>query len=124
MLLLISIMGIMIALILFVGLLIMYVTHISMVIDEKKPYDYVSFKTFLRVFNEYNQKYRLIYSDFGSIVNSGSQTIVYIHADIIRFENKCMILYPLSYVIFKVWKYNKCKTHNRQKGLWKTEEVK
>ena len=79
-------------------------------------------------FNKYRNHPKLKADEWGGSsillleeVGGGYNHTVYLHASIIRFDNKCMILYPCSYLIYCIWKYNFNKKirYNRQKGLWK-----
>lgn len=95
--------------------LIGYLTHISMCKDQDLPYGYGTFKDFIREFNKYNNW--IIKSYEGSFFSEGDDWEKYcIHADIIMFDGKIMILYPISYFKFKVWSKKKWK---QMKGIKK-----
>lgn len=107
----------------FVLSLASYITHIQMNIQENLPYDFVHFRTFLQEFNkyqyspslEYNKNYKSIF-----IRNDGSN-ILYLHASIVKFNNKCMIFYPISWIKYSLWikkKTKKERNSNHVKGLW------
>ena len=108
-----------------------YLTHIHMNKDQNLQYDYVNFKTFINVFNEYMDMYKdnsnvdIKYGYHGSpavfmcIKNNWNRYyIIYLHADIVKFENKCMIFYPWSYIKYHRW-IRKFIAVKRIKGLWK-----
>lgn len=99
-------------------------THITMNQHHGKPYDWCTFKTFMREFNKYKNDPRLEFSKCfkdSIFLYDNYRRIVYLHASIIEFDGKCMILYPLSYIRYCIWKDNftKHNHNNRQKGLWK-----
>lgn len=98
--------------------------HVSMNKDEKLPYDFVTFKTFLKEFEKYKddtdlQKYE---HDGKSIfLMRDREYIVYLHANIVKFNGKCMIFYPIDYIKYCLWmkKFNKKpKVNYRVKGIW------
>ena len=99
--------------------------HISMNVNSGKPYDWCTFNTFMREFNKYKDDSRLESKNYfkdSIFLYDGFRHVVYLHASIIEFDEKCMILYPLSYIRYCIWKYNFTKHNhksNRQKGLWK-----
>lgn len=98
--------------------------HIDMNKETNSPYDWCTFKTFIKEFNKYkdhpdlNSEY---FEDSLFLDNKDGGYAVYLHADIIKFNGKCMILYPHSYLMYRIWKYNFTKKHNsnRVKDLWK-----
>ena len=96
--------------------------HIDMNKDEKLPYDYVNFETFIKEFEKYQDDPRLDFSRPGSIFlrTSYFNDILYLHADIVRIDNKCMIFYPIDYLKYKIWmkKIHKERDIHRVKGLW------
>lgn len=103
-----------------------YITHIQMNIQENLPYDFVHFRTFIQEFNkyqyspsiEYNKNYKSIF-----IRNDGTN-ILYLHASIVKFRDKCMIFYPISWIKYSLWlkkKFKKRKNGNRVKGLWNVD---
>lgn len=96
-------------------------THIEMNKEENLPYDYVTFKTFMREFEKYKDDSRLrIDPSYNSIFldRSIGDYILYLHVGIVKINNKCMILYPLSYLRYKRWIKKFTTTHERVKGLW------
>lgn len=137
------------ALIIFI---INYSVHISMIKNEHINYDYADFKTFINEFNKslegeckiYNSGFRdsifvdRYKYDTTHVINEKEELIpckkvldkhqtAYLHADIIKFVDKGMILYPLSYIRYRLWKkkfirenINKTK---RVKGLF-NEDLK
>ncbi len=90
--------------------LVFYSTHISMNKNREYIYGYANFKTFLKEFNKktWIREARWPYSYFTKEYDSNK-----IHASIIQFDNKGMILYPLSYIRFSIWNYlNRYKKSN------------
>ena len=104
-----------------------WTVHISISKYQGKPYDWCTFKTFMREFDKYKNHPKLkkgCSCDKHSIFlrEKAFEHMVYLHASIIEFNGKCMILYPFSYIRYCIWKYNFTKHNrksNRQKGLWK-----
>ena len=93
--------------------IISYTCHIEMNKRENLPYDYVNFDTFIKVFNEYFNKYK---NNPGTKIEYGFDgwsaffmydkdynRIIYLHASIVKFENRCMIFYPLSWIRYCIW---------------------
>lgn len=105
--------------------IVMWSTHVSMNINEHLPYDFVTFKTFMKEFNKYKDDPKLNKSELfkGSIfLEKDKESIVYLHANIVKFNNKCMIFYPFDYIKYYLWKRkftHKSKPKYRVKGLWK-----
>ena len=101
--------------------------HVSMNLDQKLPYDFVTFKTFLKEFNKYKYHHSLR-KEKNAIFLDKDNKHVYIHADIVKFNYKCMILYPVSFLIFQIYimnftqnkKVKESKVRYRVKGLWKS----
>ena len=78
-------------------------------------YDYTTFKTFLRYYN--NTKYEIEYYNIGNYENPNQ--IMMINKDVIRFDNNYMILYPISYYRYRKWMIRNKNNVRRKKGLWK-----
>lgn len=102
--------------------LVTWTVHISMNKDQNVPYDFVTFDTFLDVYKFYGNHPKLNITDYGSIfLYDDYDQILYLHAEIVKINNKCMIFYPISYLKYKMWLHNITKKKsNRIKGLWKT----
>lgn len=87
----------------------LYLTHISMNTQKKYPFGFATFSQFLVEWNkkkddpnlEIKKNYAAIYG--GDSFRSYSSKKLYIWAGIIRFDGKCMILDPISWVIFSIW---------------------
>lgn len=114
--------GVFVAIVGFIMFMTNWTVHISMNKGQGKPYDWCTFKTFIKEFDKYKNNPKLYTQhlrDETSIFLDGenSESIVYLHADIIRFNEKCMILYPHSWLQYCIWKRR--FTSNRQRGLWK-----
>lgn len=102
--------------------------HISMNKYENKPYDWCTFKTFKKEFDKHKNNPKLKIEKFGDysifIYGSCLNSILYLHANIIRFDDKCMILYPCSWLRYRIWKRSFAKSRllkkepHRQKGLF------
>ena len=103
-------------------LLINYATHVDMNKQEHCPYDFVKFSTFIKEFNKYKEDPQLEIWQSGSIfLRKDHQDVVYLHASIVKFNEKCMIFYPIGWAIYCMWKkrfIKKQKSTNRCKGLW------
>lgn len=96
-----------------------YIIHIEMNKEKKLPYDYVDFNTFLNEFNKYKDNPDIKYETQSIFLrDSNYDPIVYLHADIVRFGDKCMIFKPLSWFKYCRWIKKQCKNKNRVKGLW------
>ena len=104
-----------------------WLIHVSMNKDEKLPYDFVTFKTFLNEFEKYKddpnlQKYEC--NEKSIFLMKDKKYLVYLHANIVKFNDKCMIFYPIDYIKYCLWmkKFNKKPKENyrvnRVKGLW------
>ena len=93
--------------------------HISMIKDEDKPYDWCTFRTFKKEFDKYKNNPQLHiekFSDYSIFVKGMNLNyIVYLHANIIKFNDKCMILYPFSWLRYRIWKRNFAKSRNSSK---------
>ena len=97
-------------------------------IDQNKPYDWCSFKTFKKEFNKYINNPKLYIQKFGDysifLDEDNRYNILYLHASIIKFNDKCMILYPFSWLRYCIWKINFTKSRipknksYRQKDLF------
>lgn len=97
-----------------------WATHIDMNKMHKMPYDWVSFKTFIKEFKKYEAHLNLdIDKRFkGSIfLYDNLRRVVYLHASIVEFNGRCMIFYPLSYLRYCLWKHN--FIGHRRKGIRK-----
>lgn len=106
----------------FVGIwLITWQVHISMNKDQNVSYDFVTFDTFLEVYNAYENHPKLNITNYGSIfLYDDYDPILYLHADIVKINNKCMIFYPISYLKYYMWLQDKTKRESKRvKGLWK-----
>lgn len=115
-------------LLIYIGLLVLllpwgfWFSHVSMNLDERKPYDFVHFKTFLREFDKYKDDPNLEFgwNNKSIFLRKNGEDILYLHAGIVRINGKCMIFYPIDFIKYNVWmkKYN---GNNRVKGLWNAE---
>lgn len=93
-------------------MVVWYSFHVSYTKERKCKYDYVTFDTFMRVFNKYVNKI----SFNGSWLSCYPD--VYVDEDFIRFGDKYMILYPIDYIKFRWWIRKYKNSNMRQKGLW------
>lgn len=95
-------------------------THVSQNKDHAKenkfPYGYTNFNTFLKYFDEYKNwivKDTCEHSLFSSAKwGDEDYNRYYIHAKIIAIDGKCMILYPISYIRFYFYIKNLVKEMN------------
>lgn len=88
--------------------------HRSMVKDYCKEWDYVNFTIFLNEFEETKWETQAKNSEGLFNRNEKSQ----IHASIIQFRGKGMVLYPWSWVRFKIFERKHIYKQTRVKGLW------
>ena len=91
--------------------------HVNMNKEEKLPYDFVTFKTFLNEFKKYKddpdlEKYK--YNEKSIFLMKDEKYLVYLHANIVKFNDKCMIFYPIDYIKYCLWmkKFNKKPKEN------------
>lgn len=102
--------------------------HLSMTKEQRVPYDIVTFDRFLEEFNKYKDDERLEYNKkYNSFVLYGKNLEkildIDIHASIIMFNNKCMIIRYRDWHKFVKWeKENKKKYgYGRVVGLWEED---
>lgn len=96
-----------------------YMSHVTMNKNENLPYDYVNFNTFINEFAKYKDDPRIKYGDKSIFLKDENfNRIVYLHANIVEFDGKCMIFKPLSYFKYRRWIKKQCKNKNLVKGLW------
>lgn len=109
--------------VLFIIFMVDWSVHISMNKGTNNPYDWCTFKTFVKEFDKYKNhpELKVAYGDSIFLRKNIIDDIVYLHASIICFEGKCMILYPFSYLRYCIWKYNFIQNKNKKrvKDLWK-----
>jgi hypothetical protein len=81
-----------------------YDTHLQMNESEHIPYGYVHFNTFLKEFEQYEEESGF-YTECGGVFlpDSSFGYKVYLHADIVRIDDRCMMFYPMGYLKYKVW---------------------
>lgn len=52
-------------------------------------------------------------------MRKNDEDILYLHADIVRINGKCMIFYPIDWIKYCIWMRQFQKVNsNRVKGLW------
>ena len=96
-----------------------YMSHVKMNKNENLTYDYVDFNTFLNEFTKYKDNPRIKYEDESIFLKDDNyDCIVYLHANIVEFDEKCMIFKPFSWFKYRSWFKKQCKNKNRVKGLW------
>ena len=99
-----------------------YSTHIYMNKKEQRPYDYVTLNTFVREFNKYKDDPDLQKNEWNNksiFLRKNDEDILYLHADIVRINGKCMIFYPIDWIKYCIWMRQFQKVNsNRVKGLW------
>ena len=99
--------------------LVSYSVHRSQVLDEGVGWGYGNFEDFIREFNKRQWEKDGTYkkSFFGVGDRHG---LDHIHASIIKFDGKGMILDPISYLFFKIWEHqNRRSKALFVKDLWK-----
>lgn len=113
-----------IAIFAYIFFVISWTTHIDMNKKENKPYNWCTFKTFIKEFDKYKNNPKLhVRKVVGEtsvfLYGTNYESIVYLHASIIKFNEKCMILYPHSWLRYCIWKRKFTRSFNRQRDLWK-----
>jgi len=106
----------------------LWVVHVSMMLSEKCEWSCASFKTFLKEYNKYDGWERdelWSFSHFGGTLSSAGRNKYYIHAGIIKFNDKGMLLYPHSHFMYLIWLItNRLVTpSNYKKDLWNEEQL-
>lgn len=107
-----------------VSFMLVWSLHITLSKDEDRPYDYVTFKTFIKVFEQY--KYPITSIGNRGIYfsnNTPSEYLLYLTDTVVMIENKCMIFYPISYLRYLFFLREKTKQRNRVKGLWTNGKI-
>jgi len=96
-----------------------WATHREMTTHNCEYWNYANFPTFLREFSsrkwQYKKEWR--YSFFSEKGDRND----HIHADIIKFDGKGMVLYPWSFLRFMVWRKDYVKdmgAFGRDRELW------
>jgi len=97
--------------------------HLHMNKIEHLPIGWGNFDTFMREFNKYNC-WETKKAWYGSFFGEGSDYWKYeIHADIIKFNGRCMKLDLISYLKFKLWSNKEWRKRNPkqvvEKVIWK-----
>lgn len=87
--------------IVFILILNGYDEHLHYTLGGRKYYDWSNFNIFLKYYAMYENSNRM-----------------HLNKNIIEFDNKLMLLDPISYLRYKKWYKNKHKIIRRQKGLW------
>lgn len=96
-----------------------WIIHIIMVINDCEEWGFANFYKFLEEFNKIKdnldlkvkKKYVAIYKD--------GESVVYIWASIIKFKGRGMILYPWSWISFKLWEKKVLNNGGYKRRLWK-----
>jgi len=89
-----------------------YISHVVMSLTEGTDFGFSNFLKFLKYFKAYkdwkvNEDWVDIYHFFGNKIIFHCDYQIY--AGIIKFNNKCMILDPISFILFDIWKRYKWK---------------
>jgi hypothetical protein len=108
-----------------VMILIMWMSHRGMTISNTKNWNYVNFSTFLREFNKVNWDINPRWTD--SRFTNPHSTSSYFHANIIKFNDKGMVLYPwhmpqLFLFKMKLSAEASKKMCKKKEDLWKEPE--
>lgn len=109
-------------LIVFHTYLLSYLVDIDMNISEHLPYDYVHFNTFIQTFAKYKYNPNLKYDNGSIFLKQDGKNVVSLYASIVRFNDKCMIFYPISWIKYLLWMKNNFKKRYRVKKLWVEED--
>jgi len=92
--------------------------HRKMTVDNCNTWDYGNFEAFKKQYSTIDWKRRDQWSDSVFDYQSDSE----IHASIIKFKGKGMVLTPFSYLQYWFWHrkhVHRCRKDNRSRGLWK-----
>jgi len=88
--------------------------------QHNKTWGYATFSTFLKEYNKSVYNWSIWKHFKNSLFSKDSRGEVYhngyIHAGIIRFGDKGMVLYPLSYLRFLWWKKKEIKRINMEEN--------
>ena len=95
-----------------------WMSHVSVNTSIQKQYYFVNFNTFLKEFNEYKDDPNLFYGWKNSSISleRNGKHVVYIRADVVEINEKCMIFYPIDFLKYKIW-IKKNYSNNRTNGL-------
>ena len=93
-----------------------YMFHIFDTLLSERTYDWVTFNSFKRVYQKYENKYnRYSRKNYG----------YYLDSKTIKFSDNYIIFYPLSYLKYRVWLLKEIyPISNRIKGLWNEGDEK
>jgi len=97
--------------------------HRIMCKGEHLPYGYATFKQFTKEFNKCKGKLKheeyFNKSIFIEVINEKNSLVneCYIHAGIIKFNDKCMIIKPHEHWKFLLWKYQFLKSINQKEKV-------
>lgn len=94
--------------------IISYITHVTLSMEENEEYEWMSFKTFLTKFEKYknnqNMKYGYKYYNetypgifLQDCENEEFKEKVHLFASIIKIDERCIILYPISWYRYCKW---------------------
>lgn len=100
-----------------------YMAHIFETLFERKSYDWVTFSSFIKVYQKYREKYRLDDSKYSRrirLTENFNYTVAQLDLKLVKFSDCCMIFYPLSYLRYCIWLTKiTFSMSKRVKGLWK-----
>lgn len=99
-----------------------WIVHYTMCTDACSQYEYATFKQFMNTFNECEGSFKYDKSFPNSIFiekqNNKYKDECFIHASIIKFDNKGMIIKPYEYWKFLLWKHQYLKDYKPNKIDW------
>lgn len=98
----------------FIFFCISWTVHRDMVKTTCKQWDYADFNAFVIEFEETEWEKQV--RDNESLFNRNEQS--QIHASIIKFRGKGMVLYPWSWFRFKLFERKHVYKQTRVKGIW------
>lgn len=113
-----------------------YIKYVTNNIDEcSNYYDFDHFRTFYKYYKKYKEDPECYFRKMDDSIileyyigNGTYQCAMMIkyNLDTIMIENDIMILYPIDWLIFKLWKHiwKSKKRNQRIKGLWREEKIK
>lgn len=103
-----------------------YIAHIfETIFFERKSYDWVTFRSFIKVYQKYKEKYNFDDSKYPRRIRLrvNCYTVAQLDLKLVEFSDYCMIFYPLSYLIYCIWITKETLfIPKRIKGLWKKDK--
>ena len=112
--------GLVFVLILIFACLIPYSTHFDMTREGQEKYALGTFKDFLAEYKKRNWRQDSSFENSHFSIEGHKDG--YIHASIIRFGGVGMVLYPWSWIRFKIWENINCFKEKKPEyvGKWQS----